>query len=293
MLLNEKNIFAFSGGTRNNIFAQRTYSNVDLRELKQTDSNSGRHPWETARLSVVADLMEAYLPELKNNPDFILLDVGCGDTFFIESMSKKYSQAKMIGIDTAFDTILLNQLNTKFEGSSVRVFDSIENATHFIDKNVSVVLLLDVIEHIEDDVAFLMWLKSQPFITENTQFIISVPAYQKLFCSHDVFLGHYRRYTNSMLKEHISRAGLQTTHNGYFFFSLLLPRIIQVVKEKIFSTPELKDVKGLAVWQPSKVKEAIFHFILKTDFRISFLLKKIGFNLPGLSNYAICKKPVS
>lgn len=272
---------------------KRTYSNVDLRELKETNSNSGRHPWETARLSVVADLMEAYLPELKNNPDFILLDVGCGDTFFIENMAKKYSQAKMFGIDTAFDTVLLNQLNNKFEGSSIRVFDSVENATPFIDKSVSVVLLLDVIEHIEDDIAFLKWLKSQPFITENTQFIISVPAYQKLFCSHDVFLGHYRRYTNKMLTEHIHQSGLQTTNHGYFFFSLLLPRVVQVVKEKLFGTPDLKKVKGLAVWQPSKVKEAILHFILKTDFKIGFLFKKIGLNFPGLSNYAICKKPVS
>lgn len=263
---------------------------MDLRELKVVDTSSVRHPWETARLSVIANLMEAYLPELKNNSDFILLDVGCGDTFFVESMAKKYPNAKMLGIDTAFDDIFLKRLNTKFKGSNVSVYESIEKATPFINKKVSVVLLLDVIEHIEDDITFLTWLKSQPFISEETRFIISVPAYQKLFCSHDVFLGHYRRYTNSMLIDHINRAGLQTTHNGYFFFSLVLPRIIQVLKEKLFGAPPLDEVKGLAEWQPSKIKEFILDLILRTDFQIGFFLRKIGINFPGLSNYAICKK---
>lgn len=266
---------------------------MDLRELKETDINSGRHPWETARLNVIRELMKTYLPALNSNSDFILLDVGCGDTFFIESMSKIYTNAKMFGIDIAFNNELLQQLNAKFEGSNVSVYESVEKATPFINKKVSVVLLLDVIEHIENDITFLSWLKSQPFISEETQFIISVPAYQSLFCAHDVFLGHYRRYNNKMLKEHILKAGLETLESGYFFSSLILPRTIQVAKEKLLGAPPLEKVKGLAVWKPSKMKEILLHSILMTDFKISFFLKKLGINVPGLSNYAICRKPVS
>lgn len=260
---------------------------MDLRELKE-NKNAARHPWEIARLNVVDGLFKQHLPRL--NQHFTLLDVGCGDTWFVEQMSVRYPNAKMAGVDIAFEPQLLAQLQQKFKNTNVNVFSSLELAKDFVGKKVDVVLLLDVIEHIEDDIAFLKWLQTFDFITDETVFVITVPAYQKLFCSHDVFLGHYRRYTNTMLLNHTNQANLNAIGLGYFFTSLLFPRIIQVLQEKVMVKNATHQTKGLADWQGQSVKNKIIATILFTDYKITNFLKKLGIKLPGLSNYVICKK---
>lgn len=273
----------------NTLLTSKQQHNVDLRELKESKNNS-RHPWEVARLKVVNKLMQTYLPQLKSDTHFTLLDVGCGDTWFLEQLTQRFTKATLIGIDTAFDSGLLSALSQKFAQTNISVFDSVDVAKPKITQPVKVVLLLDVIEHIEDDIAFLKWLQTFSFITSETMFIISVPAYQNLFCEHDVFLGHYRRYTNPMLKSHIEQAGLTPVKLGYFFATLLPPRVLQVCIEKLSSAANKRQTKGLADWKPAPLKDKIITKVLYTDFYITFLLKKLGLNLPGLSNYVLCKK---
>jgi hypothetical protein len=84
-------------------------------------------------------------------------------------------------------------------------------------------------------------------------------------------------------------SGLQTVETGYFFTSLLLPRFIQAKLEKILSAPSSK---GVADWKGSKMTGFIVRNILRIDYFISLQLSKIKVKLPGLSNFAICKKSV-
>ena len=58
---------------------------MDLSELKKTNSREiKRHPWELARLEVVLKLMNPFLK--KEN---FMLDIGCGDLFFLEALNNK------------------------------------------------------------------------------------------------------------------------------------------------------------------------------------------------------------
>jgi len=262
---------------------------VDLRELK-LNTNTARHPWEIARFKVVNQLIKNHLPHINHLTNFTLLDMGCGDTWFIEEMSKHYPSAKMAGVDIAFEPNLLELLQQRFMQSNIGVYPSLESAKPHLQKKVDVVLLLDVIEHIEDDVAFLKWMQSFDFITNETVFIITVPAYQKLFCSHDVFLGHYRRYTNNMLVRHMEASGLEEITKGYFFLSLLPLRLMQVIKEKIFKANHNEEAKGLANWNGAEGNNSLVAKVLLADYKISKLFQKIGVKLPGLSNYILCKK---
>jgi hypothetical protein len=261
---------------------------MDLIEVKDKSKlNVARHPWELARLEVVKKLIAKH-GNLSNGS--IVLDVGCGDTFLVENVSSLFPQTDFIAVDTAFNDDLIELYQSHLKTTNVSLFSSLENASKKIYKEVSLVLLLDVIEHIENDVLFLQWLKKFSFIGENTIVLITVPAYQTLFCSHDIYLRHYRRYTNSRLKKNIRAAGFEPIKTGYFFFSLLLLRVLQVMKEKIQKPREM--TTGLKEWDGGPFKTKFMKRVLLFDAGSSFFLKKTGINIPGLSNYIVCKKSV-
>jgi SAM-dependent methyltransferase len=69
------------------------------------------------------------------------------------------------------------------------------------------VVLLDVLEHIEDDVALLSRLRSR--LRPGGQLILKVPAMPSLYSPMDEAIGHWRRYDRRGLTEVISRAGLE------------------------------------------------------------------------------------
>jgi ubiquinone/menaquinone biosynthesis C-methylase UbiE len=75
------------------------------------------------------------------------------------------------------------------------------------DESAKVSLALDVLEHVEDDkLAFSELLR----ITERGGIIIiNVPAFMSLWSDWDVSLGHYRRYTQSMMQKVIAPFGRQ------------------------------------------------------------------------------------
>ena len=263
---------------------------MDLVEAqKRGFTTSERHPWELARLKVLKKLI------LKNvilNDKAIVVDIGCGDTFVVEELARDYPKASFHAIDIAFTDEMIKKYSENLIVKNVFLYRSVEEFTLKVIQSASLILLADVIEHIEDDIKFMNELIKNKFIDNKTLFLITVPAYQSLFCSHDIFLGHYRRYTNTKLKINLSIAGLSVTNMGYFFFGLLPIRIFQVLKEKMFGFDMKKISTGLTTWQGGKAKASILKNILLWDTYFTFSFKKLGVNFPGLSNYAICKKSV-
>jgi len=93
-------------------------------------------------------------------------------------------------------------------------------------KGTSVDLLyaLNVLEHIEDDVASLSsWHEK---IKPGGRIMIYVPAFQILYSSMDKNVGHFRRYTRTELSEKVRSAGFNIIKDQYvdcagFFASLL------------------------------------------------------------------------
>jgi hypothetical protein len=256
---------------------------MDLIESRNK-TNTQRHPWEMARIEVVEKLIRKHY----KNSDTIttILDVGCGDVFFASELSKSIPGADIYAVDTAFTREHLEAINKS--DTRVRAYSTLEEAALHIKKPADVVLMLDVIEHIEKDIPFLKYVLEKEVISSETLFVISVPAFQKLFCSHDVFLGHYRRYTNKSLNDAIEKAGLEKIETGYFFFSLLPLRVIQVLKEKIFK--HSKSTTGLVEWQGGNVKTGMVKNMLTLDFALTNFFKRIGINIVGLSNYTLCRK---
>jgi trans-aconitate methyltransferase len=267
---------------------------MDLKELKLTSSSEhARHPWELARMEVIYSLLKSLAPELLEK-EATIFDIGCGDIYLIQQLSKRIPQWQFYAVDTAFDDTLLSIYDVALKGSNIKAFNSLESAYKSMNvARVDIVLLLDVIEHIENDVGFLADLQQSALISVDTKFLITVPAYQSLFCSHDVFLAHHRRYSRRLLSTNVQRAGLLPFETGYFFGSLVMPRILQVVREKIF--PKKKDdAKGVGAWKGKGGIDDFVKNVLLLDFRTSrFFSRKLRITLPGLSTYVFCKTGMS
>ena len=75
--------------------------------------------------------------------------------------------------------------------------------------------VFDVVEHIEEDVAFLKHLSE--LLVPRGMLYLTVPAYQFLWSQEDIEGGHFRRYTLSNLKKKIMQSGFDISYSSYIF----------------------------------------------------------------------------
>ncbi len=242
---------------------------MDLVELQKVQpSNFRRHPWEQARLQILEFLVQ------KNGISTThILDVGSGDAFVAKQLLNKYK-----GMVTAVDPNYTEAFIEQEIKSGIRFRRNLEEVK---EEKIDLVLLMDVIEHVEHPEALLASIKKLPGVSASTFFFITVPAYQSLFTQHDVFLGHYRRYNIKTLKNDSSAGGLEWKQGGYFFASLLIPRFLQKHLGR-------GGQHALHDWKGNSFTTGLVRSVLWTDFKISWYLSKLGIRLPGLSCYCLC-----
>jgi hypothetical protein len=262
---------------------------MDLRESQQSpDKSAARHPWELARFEVLYSLIKKYVPQIPGKTN-IIFDVGCGDTFFIENLAGRLPASRFIAVDPGLNEDMVKLYNSKLSQLHINVFSSWEAATEDRNDKADIILLLDVIEHVPDDISFLKSLTTSTVITDETLFMITAPAFQALFCSRDRFLGHKRRYNNRQLKNSIEQAGLKEISSGYFFFSLLPLRLLRVFIEKMIPGRTGSD-QGIGNWKENRIMDVILKNLLITDYKIVSFLRSKRFNPAGLSNFIVCKR---
>lgn len=246
------------------------------------DNSINRHPWELARLQVLIFLMKK---NFQNTQNIHFIDIGCGDGFIIRKISEEFDFKSIIAFDpelSARQLKKLNQLNSNIEFS---------NNLHEIELHQDepyVLSMFDVLEHIEFDKEFLNKLHLK-FKNISFQLFLTVPSYNFLFSKHDKFLQHYRRYSAKSLTRTLNESNFRISKNGYFFVSLLVLRVLTTFFEKIFYRHKTQNL-GIGNWGGNKRITLFITRILIIDFKISNYLNQLDIKLPGLSNYAICKK---
>lgn len=258
---------------------------MDLVEIKvHQAATDKRHPWETARFDFFIKKMSQYIDF---NGAITIMDVGCGDAYFIATLKKQFPNINCMGVDINFTEEIKNTLKSTYSDVNLSLYSTVQEAKSHHEK-VDLILLMDVIEHIEDDISFLQQEIAPVMEADNCYTFITVPAYQALFTNHDVFLGHYRRYNNSLLHINVLKAGLKQLEIGYFFTSLIGLRIVEKIMDTI--NPK-RNAEGIANWNGSASMTNFVSNTLILDYKFSQILRKFGIKLPGLSNYMICKTP--
>lgn len=115
----------------------------------------------------------------------------------------------------------------------------------------TMVALLDVLEHIDDDRTALAALHDR--LPAGGPVVVTVPAMQWAFSSWDTELGHHRRYSRRRLRDDLTAAGFEVRSVSYLFpelFPLLLLRRLRRAPREQVDFPELSrtvDAIGHAV----------------------------------------------
>lgn len=141
-----------------------------------------------------------------------VLDVGAGSGIF----SRQLVNAGMCGSAVCVDPAYGIERNELFNGCEMSFVRSVD------EKSQDLVLLMDVLEHVDNDVQLLRQYTES--LAQDGLVAITVPAFQFLWSGHDVFLEHRRRYTRRMVHELASAANLEVVKCRYFF-GLLFPAV--------------------------------------------------------------------
>lgn len=253
---------------------------MDLSEFSRLEdkANYQRHPWETSRKNV----LHTFLKQAKINfPIDRIVDIGSGDAYVIHTLVDKNLAKEYYAIDTAYTPEVVAQLKQNNNNSQVVYFQNLQEYLKTVTTDKPTLFLcMDVLEHLENEKIILDDLNKK---SNDNYYFFAVPAFQSVFSSHDVLLGHYRRYTLSQLDNLLAKNQFTIIDKGYYFTSLLLFRKL----DKFLKKDKEASIDN---WEAGKFKTSAINTMLTVDFKISLLLKKIGITIPGLSCYCLCKK---
>lgn len=243
-------------------------------DLSERGEATGRHPWEFARSSFFRRLIgdAADLDRVT-----ALLDIGAGDGWFAQEMLADLPLTASVACwDINYTSDDLNsRLPARITRTSIRP-----------DGPFDVVLLMDVLEHIDDDEGFLA-ATVVPLLGTASTLIVSVPAHPWLFSAHDTMLGHCRRYRPRQISG-LLRRHLDLVTEGSLFTSLTAARAAQVGLEKVRGA-RVEEQRGIGGWAHGALTTKAVSTALNADARLGFALGRRGYRLPGLSYWAVCR----
>jgi SAM-dependent methyltransferase len=145
------------------------------------------HWWYVARAQVIRKLAERLVP-----PSCKVLEIGCGTGGILAALPAEWER---VGVDPSAKAIQLGRsLYPHLDLRLGTAPDAVEEELRAAD----LVLICDVLEHVEDDAALFGGIvrRLKPF----AHLLLTVPAHPELWTQHDVSHGHYRRYTAERLE---------------------------------------------------------------------------------------------
>ena len=166
--------------------------------------------WFQHRNNLLASVIKTY----HENEQKVIFDIGGGNGVVAARLAKEGFQPVLV------DPSREAAANAKKRGLKYVICTSAQSA-NFKSQSLPGVGLFDVLEHIEDDIGFLNFLSRK--IIRGGILYATVPAFDFLWATEDVYAGHYRRYTRRTLMETFLSAGFQVMYSSYFFRPLPVP----------------------------------------------------------------------
>ena len=139
-----------------------------------------------------------------------ILEVGCGTGTFTALMALAGHRVTAVDINPGY----VEQAKARL-ASQNRVSIVAGDATKMSwPTDFNTVVLLDVLEHIADDVEFLRRLAA--CLAPGGRLVVKVPAGEWLYSPLDTAIGHHRRYSKKTLRLAFAEAGLVPGDERYF-----------------------------------------------------------------------------
>ena len=171
-----------------------------------------RHWWYVGRRRIIRSLVEKICATL-NKPNPRILDVGCGTGANLKMLAD-YGRAEGVDISPqAVDFCRERGLDSVKLGAAEQL--------PYENDSFELVTALDVIEHLDDDVAGLREMRR--VLRRDGRLLLFVPAFMFLWGVQDDVSNHRRRYTLPSLLRAVEEAGL-------------CGRVVQLRKHQLFSS---------------------------------------------------------
>jgi 2-polyprenyl-3-methyl-5-hydroxy-6-metoxy-1,4-benzoquinol methylase len=155
-----------------------------------------------------------------------ILDVGCGDGLFFDRLAEF---GNVEGVEP--DEGLVNPQGRYRDRIRITPFD-----TNFrSSKPYSLMLMLDVLEHLNNPSEALCHAYS--LLTSAGSLLLTVPAFQALWTSHDTINHHLVRYRRSTLRPLLRQAGFTILEERYWYQWTCPVKLAIRMFENIFPRP--------------------------------------------------------
>ncbi len=156
---------------------------MELAQFKLHADIEDYHWWFSGRRRIMRALVKRIFG---GQPGGSVIDVGCGTGANLAALADEHA---VLGVDLSEDAVTFARMrfpDIKFlyEGIPLDIGEEFPRPRLF--------LLMDVLEHVSDDVELLSRLTAM--LTPEDTVLITVPADRSLWTEHDANNGHYRRY---------------------------------------------------------------------------------------------------
>ena len=179
------------------------------------------HWWFVGRRQIIRSFLERLFRDVKasEHSTVNILDVGCGTGANLEMLSE-FGVAE--GVDVSTEALSFCQArglqNVKLGAAEALPYE---------DDSFDLVTGLDVVEHLDDDLAGLKEMRR--ILRPGGRALLFVPAFMFLWGVQDDISNHRRRYTLKGLKRVVREAGFEVERATYvnisFFTPILLGRL--------------------------------------------------------------------
>jgi len=218
-----------------------------------------RHFWFRARKAIIAALVRRISPSPQT-----ILDVGCGTGTMLQILKRAYPRETIVGMDLFTEALRYARRRTGC--SRVRADARFPPFSAQFD----LIILLDVLEHLPDDVQVLRNLCD--LLTDEGVLILTVPAHSSLWSGFDEASGHYRRYELDEIRSKLTSAGYRVAYHTQFMATVfplawLMRRVITPVRQRIRrnSAPACEVLAELRV---PRVIDKLLFFALTQEARL-------------------------
>lgn len=217
------------------------------------------HFWFVARRALITGLLRRNVTQKMP----VLVDLGCGPGHNLS-----------LWIEFADQVIGIDQHPPKSAQTAEKIIEGDVTCVPMQDASTDVVLLLDVLEHV-DDVATLA--ETFRILKPGGLAVLSVPAHPWLWGARDVGASHLRRYSRRALSLTVRNSGLQVARiSPYQFF--LLPAVILSRLIGKFST-KTRDMED----RPSALVNRVLGWVNGFEAKLSLS----GITMPTGSSYVL------
>ncbi|HIF50421.1 MAG TPA: class I SAM-dependent methyltransferase [Thiotrichaceae bacterium] len=227
------------------------------------------HWWFVARRKIIANVIKNLgLPNISK-----ILDVGCGNG---DNLALLSGFGEVIAIEKESDAIERARLR-----KSGKVYEGAlpDNLPDSLGADFDLIVLLDVLEHIDDDSGSLTSVRK--LISENGKLLITVPAFQWLWTNRDKLHHHKRRYTVVDIRQLLEDSGFEIQYISYFNTFLFPLAILERIKQKIIPPSETELLN---------MPDSLLNYVLEKIFSMEiYFIRKISFPF-GLSVIAVAEK---